>query len=154
MKELSKHIDADVHYVMRYTPPYTDEVLRSVTGHDEIYALPLYPHFSSTTTLSSFDALFDEAKKLGISHKIKTLESYYNEPSYITSIVERIKEALDDEDPAEYIGMSASKFIHHDPKTLDMLEYKEDIKMRKLTNALTKVREKYGMDIVRGGGEL
>ena len=102
VKELSKHIDADVHYVMRYTPPYTDEVLRSVARHDEIYALPLYPHFSSTTTLSSFDALFDEAKKLGISHKIKTLESYYNEPSYIASIVERVKEALGGEDPSEY----------------------------------------------------
>lgn len=102
VKELSNHIDADVHYVMRYTPPYTDEVLRSVARHDEIYALPLYPHFSSTTTLSSFDALFDEAKKLGISHKIKTLESYYNEPSYIASIVERVKEALEGEDPSEY----------------------------------------------------
>lgn len=102
VKELSQHIDADVHYVMRYTPPFSDEVLRSVAAHDEIYALPLYPHFSSTTTLSSFDALFDEAEKLGISHKIKTLESYYSEPSYIASIVERIKEALGGEDPSEY----------------------------------------------------
>ncbi len=50
--------------------------------------------------------------------------------------------------------MSASKFIHHDPKTLDMLEYADDTKMRKLTDALTKIRDKYGMDIVRGGGEL
>lgn len=80
---LSQNVDADVHYVMRYTPPYTNDVLQSVASYDEIYAIPLYPHFSSTTTLSSFDALFDEAKKLGISHKIKTVDSYYNEPYYI-----------------------------------------------------------------------
>jgi DNA polymerase-4 len=53
-----------------------------------------------------------------------------------------------------YIAMSATKFIHHDPKTLDIFEYANDTKMRKLTDALTKVRDKYGMDIVRGGGEL
>lgn len=99
---LSQIVDADVHYVMRYTPPYTNDVLQSVASYDEIYAIPLYPHFSSTTTLSSFDALFDEAKKLGISHKIKTVDSYYNEPYYIASIVERIKEALNGDDPAEY----------------------------------------------------
>ena len=54
----------------------------------------------------------------------------------------------------KYIGMSANKFIHHDPKTLDILEYENDTKMRKLTDVLTKIRDKYGMDIVRGGGEL
>jgi DNA polymerase-4 len=50
--------------------------------------------------------------------------------------------------------MSATKFLHHDPKTLDIFEYENDVKMRKLTDALTKVRDKYGMDIVRGGGEM
>lgn len=54
----------------------------------------------------------------------------------------------------KYIGMSASKFIHHDHKTLDILEYADDTKMRKLTAALTTMRDKYGVDIVRGGGEL
>jgi len=50
--------------------------------------------------------------------------------------------------------MSATKFIHHDLKRFDMLEYQDDTKMRKLTDAVTKMREKYGMDIVRGGGEM
>lgn len=56
--------------------------------------------------------------------------------------------------PVRYIAMSATKFIHHDPKTFNILEYYNDTKMRNLTDALTKMREKYGMDIVRGGGEL
>lgn len=99
---LSARLDADVYYVMRYTPPYTGDVLANVATYDEIYAIPLYPHFSSTTTLSSFDALFKEAETLGIRDKIVTVESYYNHPRYITTIVERIKESLGDEDPGEY----------------------------------------------------
>ncbi len=54
----------------------------------------------------------------------------------------------------KYIGMSATKFIHHDPKTFNILEYENDTKMRRLTDALTKMRDKYGMDVIRGGGEL
>lgn len=99
---LAARIDADVHYVMRYTPPYTGDVLQSVALYDEIYAIPLYPHFSATTTLSSFDALYEEAKKLGISDKIRTIDRYYNDPTYNATIVERIKEAVGEDDPSEF----------------------------------------------------
>jgi len=99
---LEQKIDAKVEYVMRYTPPFSNEILERVKDSDEIYAIPLYPHYSSTTTLSSFEALYEEAKKMGIEHKIKTVDAYYKEPAYIQSIVERIKETLADADPSEY----------------------------------------------------
>lgn len=102
VETLQKEVDADVHYVMRYTPPFTQEVLEKVAHYDEIYALPLYPHYSSTTTLSSFDALYEEAQRLGIPHKIKTIDRYYNDPHYIASISERIVEALGEDDPSEF----------------------------------------------------
>jgi DNA polymerase-4 len=50
--------------------------------------------------------------------------------------------------------MSATKFIHHDPKTMDIFEYEADTKIRRLTDAVTKMREKYRMDIIRNAGEL
>lgn len=56
--------------------------------------------------------------------------------------------------PVRYISMSATKFTHHDPKTLDIFEYENDTKMRNLTDAVTRMREKYGLDILRAGGEL
>lgn len=99
---LSENIDADVFYVMRYTPPYTADVLKSLIHYDEIYTIPLYPHFSSTTTLSSFDALYAEADVLGITDKIKTVECYYNDENYNQSIVERIKESLGDDPSNEF----------------------------------------------------
>ncbi len=99
---LADRVDAQVHYVMRYTPPYTSEVLEKVRECDEIYAIPLYPHHSSTTTLSSYDALFEEAGRLGIGHKIKTLNHYYAHPLYNAAIVERIKEALGDDEAGDF----------------------------------------------------
>jgi len=99
---LSQQIDADVHYVMRYTPPFTDEVLTPLKDYDAIYAIPLYPHFSSTTTLSSFDALYEVADKLGIRHKIHTVDRYYRHPDYIASTVARIKESLGEDNPEEF----------------------------------------------------
>lgn len=102
VEDLSHCVDADVKYVMRYTPPFTDDVLASVAAYDEIYAIPLYPHFSSTTTLSSFDALDASAQKMGITHKIRRIDRYYADPLYNASIVERIKEALGENDPREF----------------------------------------------------
>lgn len=102
VKSLETKIDADVHYVMRYTPPFSQEVLEKVKDSDEIYAIPLYPQYSSTTTLSSFEHLFEAAEKMGIQDKIKTVDSYYKEPAYIDAIIERIKETLGDSDPSEY----------------------------------------------------
>ncbi|CAA6808951.1 MAG: Ferrochelatase, protoheme ferro-lyase (EC [uncultured Sulfurovum sp.] len=102
VEALESKIDAKVDYAMRYTPPFTKEVLERLQNSDEIYAIPLYPHYSSTTTLSSFEDLMSEAKKLGIADKIRTIDSYYKDPAYINSIVERVKETLGDEDPSEY----------------------------------------------------
>jgi ferrochelatase len=102
VETLQKEVDADVHYIMRYTPPYTSEVLEQLRDYDELYALPLYPHYSSTTTLSSFDALLEEAERLGLTGKIKMIDQYYNHTCYIASIVHRITEALGEDNPDDF----------------------------------------------------
>ena len=87
---------------MRYTPPYSYETLQRLKHVDEIYAIPLYPHYSTTTTLSSMEDLEETIKKQGILAKVKTLHSYYRHPDYIAAIVERIKEALGNDDPEAF----------------------------------------------------
>lgn len=89
------------------------------------------------------------------SKKYYTVYRLFNE-SFIQHFAhERFKELdIYPQAPIRYIAMSATKFIHHDPKTLDIFEYENDLKMRNLTEALTQVRTKYGMDIIRGGYEL
>jgi len=102
MHALDKEVDASVHMVMRYTPPFASDVVAQLKDYDEIYALPLYPHYSSTTTLSSLEDLEASMKKLGITAKLKTVESYYKNPHYNYSIVERVLEALNGEDASEF----------------------------------------------------
>ncbi len=94
--------DADVFHVMRYTPPFADEVMPKLKDYDNIYAIPMYPHYSKTTTRSSIEDVMKYAKKLKIDHKIKTLDSFYDNESYNKAIVERIVEALKGEDSKDF----------------------------------------------------
>ena len=102
VRRLNKQLDADVFYEMRYTPPFANDVLKKLTSYDEIYAIPMYPHYSSTTTKSSIEELIKVAKKYNLDKKIKTIDSYYDNVHYNKAIVERIKEALKDEDSNDF----------------------------------------------------
>ncbi len=94
--------DASIHMVMRYTPPFAEDVLQDLRDIDEFYVIPLYPHYSSTTTLSSYDDLYETFDKLRIKARVKTIDYYYNDKHYNNSIVERIKEALAGENPQDF----------------------------------------------------
>ncbi|MBN2816643.1 MAG: ferrochelatase [Campylobacterales bacterium] len=94
--------DASVHMVMRYTPPFAKDVLEELRDVDEFYAIPLYPHYSSTTTLSSYDDLYSAMDELRIKARVKTIESYYRDTYYNKAIIERIKEALEQESAEDF----------------------------------------------------
>jgi ferrochelatase len=102
ISKIETGIDASVHMVMRYTPPYSKDAIKSLNDVDEIYAIPLYPHYSTTTTLSSIEDLEESIKKHGIKAKVKTLENYYRHPDYITATVERIKETIGTDNPEDF----------------------------------------------------
>jgi len=102
IRRLSKEVDADIFYVMRYTPPFASDIMNKLVKYDNIYAIPMYPHYSSTTTKSSIEDLTKEAKKYGIEDKIKTIDSYYDDSLYNKAIVERIKESLGDDCSKEF----------------------------------------------------
>lgn len=102
IEKLESHIDASIHMVMRYTPPFASETVENFKDIDEIYAIPLYPHYSTTTTLSSLEDFDENIKKLGIKAKVMTLEHYYKHPDYIAATVERIKETLGNDNPDDF----------------------------------------------------
>ena len=102
VRRLNKELGADVFYEMRYTPPFASDIMPKLVGYDEIYASPMYPHYSSTTTKSSIEEFTKVAKKYNLHKKIKTIDSYYDNRFYNKAIVERIKEALVDVDSKDY----------------------------------------------------
>ena len=102
VRRLNKELDADVFYEMRYTPPFASDIIPKLINYDEIYAIPMYPHYSSTTTKSSIEEFVKVAKKYNIDKKIKTVNSYYNNVFYNKAIVERIKEALKEDNSQDF----------------------------------------------------
>jgi len=102
IRKLEKEVDADVFYVMRYTPPFANDVIAKIKHYDEIYALPMYPHYSNTTTKSSIEDLQKFAKMYGVDDKIKTIDDYFDDTLYNQTIVERIKESLNGEESQDF----------------------------------------------------
>lgn len=94
--------DASIHMVMRYTPPFAQDVLKNLREVDEFYAIPLYPHYSKTTTLSSYEDLYKSFDELRIKARVKTLDAYYDDVHYNNAIVQRITEALKGENPQDF----------------------------------------------------
>lgn len=86
--------DVDVLIAMRYWKPLTQEVVTKVeTGnYEKVIMLPLYPHFSVSTTGSSFN----EWKRFykGEESKVIYINSYQTHPLYLKAINERIDETL------------------------------------------------------------
>ncbi len=88
------NINADVFIAMRYWKPLTEETVQKVEsgGYDKILLLPLYPHFSVSTTGSSFN----EWKRRYKSDESKLIyvDKYYDNNKYIEAINERIDQSL------------------------------------------------------------
>jgi len=95
-KSLAGHFDVKVYVGMRYFKPTIKEVYKTLLkdGIERVILLPLYPHYSRTTTLSSFAEWNKAAKNLKGRMKVLQIESYHDYPLYIDALADRICEAL------------------------------------------------------------
>ncbi|QKX01667.1 ferrochelatase [Wolbachia endosymbiont of Cruorifilaria tuberocauda] len=76
---------AKVFICVRYWHPFADEVIKDVKRFDpdEVILLPLYPQYSTTTTLSSIDDWQKSAKKHGFECRTKIIHHYYDNKDFI-----------------------------------------------------------------------
>ncbi len=86
-------VNAQCFVAMRYWHPFTGEAIAQVraAGCEEIVLLPLYPHYSRTTTGSSLNEwrrLFPDPVRT------RVVTDFYRNPEYLDALVERIEEAL------------------------------------------------------------
>lgn len=102
VEAVSAHVDAVAVVAMRYWRPMTleaVELLRRACPLDEIVLLPLYPHYSYATTLSSLKEwrrVADQAEwgKPARKPPERTIHSFHNHPLYIQALVQRIGSVL------------------------------------------------------------
>ncbi|QKF61536.1 ferrochelatase [Campylobacter curvus] len=83
-----------VDFAMNYTPPFTKDVLARYQNFDEVIVLPLYPHHSVTTVVSSLNDLEKACKKLNFKGEIRVLKPFYDEQSYNELIIKSIKNKI------------------------------------------------------------
>jgi len=90
---LSPELDAVAVTAMRYWTPMTAdavETLLSAGPLHEIVLLPLYPHFSYATTLSSLKEWRRVYGKPEGGPPERTIGQFYNHPLYIQALVQKI----------------------------------------------------------------
>jgi ferrochelatase len=105
IEKLSSKIEMPIYPVMRYVPPFAFETLQACQkeGIEEILLFSLYPQYSTTTTLSSYEDIQKGCEALGYFPTIKFVqERYFDTFSYIEASAEKIIEALEGKDASEY----------------------------------------------------
>jgi ferrochelatase len=94
---LAPYVDPVAVTAMRYWHPLTEDAaaaLRQSGALDEIILLPLYPHFSYATTLSSLKEWRRVWGALESGPPQKTISQFHNHPLYIRALVQRIGSML------------------------------------------------------------
>jgi len=102
--KLEKKLDIPIAPIMRYVPPFATPTLEKFKqdGVEELILFPMYPQYSTTTTLSSVEDIESCCNALDYSPKIGVVEPYYDDYDYIEMVANRIMEAIEDKDTKEY----------------------------------------------------
>jgi ferrochelatase len=116
VEKLQQRTGEAVFPVMRYTHPLATDLLAE-KEFDELILMPLYPHYSSTTTQSSCEDVYRVLERLGQRPEVREIGPYYDDPLFNASIVERIREQY--QDSGYHLIFSAhglpQKIAAHDP---------------------------------------
>jgi ferrochelatase len=102
--KLKKQIDMPVYAAMRYVPPFADKALFACReqGVEELILFPMYPQYSTTTTLSSVEDVKKRCEEMGYHPKIRVIDPYYDDYDYIEASVAKIMEAMEGRETREY----------------------------------------------------
>ena len=114
--KLQQRTGEAVFPVMRYTHPLAADLFAE-RKFDQLILIPLYPHYSSTTTQSSLEDVYRGLKSHGQRPEVREIGPYYNDPLFNTSIIDRIREQYQDSN--YHLIFSAhglpQKIAAHDP---------------------------------------
>ncbi|MGB9591236.1 MAG: ferrochelatase [Candidatus Kryptoniota bacterium] len=89
--------DVRTYVGMRYFKPTIEDAYRALAKDniEKVILLPLYPHYSRSTTMSSFEEWNRVTRDALDRMKVLQIESYHNFPPYIEAVASRISETLE-----------------------------------------------------------
>ncbi len=104
INKLKDHLNMAIYPAMRYVPPFADDALIQCQkdGVEELILFPMYPQYSTTTTLSSLEDIEQRCEGLGYSPTITLIDPYYDDYDYIEACCEKIMQAIEGKDTKEY----------------------------------------------------
>ena len=91
-------IEAKCFIAMRYWHPFSMQTAAELRdwNADEVFLLPLYPHFSTTTTGSSLTDWREAAARVGLARPVTTLCCWFNDGAYVDATADIVRRSLAD----------------------------------------------------------
>lgn len=96
---VAESFDFPIEMAMRYGNPSTPDVVEKLInqGVDDLYIMPMYPHYAMSSYETAVVAVMDEVRKLKPELKTTLLPPYYDDPGYIEALVESAQSYLQDD---------------------------------------------------------
>lgn len=122
LKEMLQKEMGDAYFVdlaMRYQKPSMESVLTNMLAQhvSELIIVPLFPHYASASTGSVYEEVMRILSKVQGIPKLRFINSFYDHPDFIASIMERAKEhKLEDYDHVlfSYHGLPVRQLVKTD----------------------------------------
>jgi len=93
--ESGVNISHRVFVAMRYSEPYPSSIIQEILDYDphDIILLPLYPHYSCTTTGSFFE-FWNQQTLRKHHHPVIKINDYHNDPIFIRAHVQLLQRKI------------------------------------------------------------
>jgi len=98
---LKERLSDPVSVSMRYGNPDPqtayEALLKDNPDLEEVVLVPLYPHYAMSSFETAVDYMKQAHQALGYSFALKTIDPFYNKPSYINALAESIRPYLEED---------------------------------------------------------
>ena len=106
--EVKQGHDVQIELAMRYGNPSIIEGLSAFQDGkvEQLLIVPLYPQYSSTSSGTVFEKVFDTIKNWTYIPGLRVISDYYDHPHYITAIVDSISDYWETNGRSQLLLMS------------------------------------------------
>ena len=137
--------DTLVTFAMRYTPPYADSAVKQLKKYKikEVFLLPLYPQYSTTTVKSSLEEIMPLLDRALPLVKISYIKRFYQNKSFVKLIAHTIANIVPDKDKIKNYSLLFS--AHSLPQKIITRGDSYEIELNAQIKLIKKELEKQGL---------